>query len=254
MGEANIQANEANCGENVSRNVGIRKEQNTMKKWCIGSREPLEGNWSKNSFMPNLLHTIIEKIITFLGLTMLLSIPLFIIGEAFGADRSFELFLCLPFSLSSIAFLLLFSFSDLAKDAAKQAGYEKVPKVTFAACFVTAAIDFLFLLMPTALDLTASFHPPVIELTHLSAEYREGSDAVSDNAGSTPDEWNLSGIDSLGTEYELSIHEDDWNRLEEIGTSYAESWDVYRMEFNENVCLVGHWLPGSGKLIDWKIE
>ena len=104
------------------------------------------------------------------------------------------------------------------------------------------------------MDLTASFDPPSIELTHLSAEYRKGKDAVSENVGPTPDEWKLSGIDSGGAEYELSIDRDDWERLEKIGTPYDESWDVYRLEFGENVRLVGHWLPGSDKLIDWKVE
>ena len=68
------------------------------------------------------------------------------------------------------------------------------------------------------------------------------------------DEWKLSGIDSGGAEYELSIDRDDWDRLEKIGTPYDESWDVYRLELGENVRLVGHWLPGSDKLIDWEIE
>ena len=76
---------------------------------------------------------------------------------------------------------------------------------------------------------------------------------MSENVGPAPDEWKLSGIGSGGMEYELSIDEDDWDRLEKTGTLYAESWDVYRMGFDDNVRLVGHWLPGSGKLIDWKI-
>ena len=147
-----------------------------------------------------------------------------------------------------------FPFSDLARDAARKTGYAKVPKVTYAACFVTALLAFLLLLAPTAVDLTASFDPPSIELTHLSAEYRKGKDAVSENVGPTPDEWKLSGIDSSGAEHELSIDEDDWERLEKIGTPYDESWDVYRLEFGENVRLVGHWLPGSDRLIDWRIE
>ena len=185
---------------------------------------------------------------------LFLSIPLFIIGKALGADQSFELFLCLPFSLSVVPVCLLFPFSDLAEDAAKEQGYVRIPKVTFAACFVTALLAFLLLLAPTAVDLIAFFDPPSIELTHLSAEYRKGSDAVSDDTASTPDEWKLFGIDPSGAEYELSIDEDDWDRLEEIGMLYAESWDVYHMGFDDDVRLVGHWLPGSDKLIDWKIE
>ena len=145
-------------------------------------------------------------------------------------------------------------FRIFAKDAAREKGYARIPKVTFAACFVTALLAFLFLLAPTAVDLTASFDPPSIELTHLSAEYRKGKDAPSDKTASTPDAWNLSGIDPNGTEHELSIDRDDWERLEKIGTPYDESWDVYRLEFGENVRLVGHWLPGSDKLIDWKVE
>ena len=104
------------------------------------------------------------------------------------------------------------------------------------------------------MDLIAFFDPPSIELTHLSAEYRKGSDAVSDDTASTPDEWKLFGIDPSGAEYELSIDEDDRDRLEEIGMLYAESWDVYHMGFDDDVRLVGHWLPGSDKLNDWKIE
>ena len=216
--------------------------------------QPSPDDTSKIGSKPGLLHTVAEKILTAFGLMLLLSIPFFIIGKTLGADRSFELFLCLPFSLSVVLVCLLFPFSDLARGAAKKKGYARVPKVTFAACFVTALLAYLFLLAPTAVDLTASFDPPSIELTHLSAEYRKGKDAVSENVGPTPDEWKLSGIDSGGTEYELSIDRDDWERLEKIGTPYDESWDVYRLEFGENVRLVGHWLPGSDKLIDWKIE
>ena len=224
-----------------------------MDKKCIGGQPSADGT-SKIGSKPGLLHTVAEKIFTAFGLMLLLSIPLFILGKALGADRSFELFLCLPFSLSVVLVCLLFPFSDLARGAAKKKGYARVPKVTFAACFVTALLAYLFLLAPTAVDLTASFDPPSIELTHLSAEYRKGKDAVSENVGPTPDEWKLSGIDSGGTEYELSIDRDDWERLEKIGMPYDESRDVYRLEFGENVRLVGHWLPGSDKLIDWKIE
>ena len=73
-----------------------------------------------------------------------------------------------------------------------------------------------------------------IELTHLSAEYRQGKDAPSDKTASTLDTWNLSGIDSGGAEYELGVDEDDRDRLEKIGTIYSESWDVYRMEFDDD--------------------
>ena len=224
-----------------------------MDKKYIGG-QPSAETPSKFETKPSLLHTVAEKILTAFGLMLLLSIPLFIIGKALGADRPFELFLCLPFALSVVLVCLLFPFSDLARGAARKKGYARVPKVTFAACFVTALLAFLFLLAPTAVDLTASFDPPSIELTHLSAEYRKGKDAPSDKTASTPDAWNLSGIDPNGTEHELSIDRDDWERLEKIGTPYDESWDVYRLEFGENVRLVGHWLPGSDKLIDWKIE
>lgn len=77
-------------------------------------------------------------------------------AKTFGKDRPFELFLCLPFALSVVPVCLLFPFSDIAEDTAKENGYAKVPKVTFAACLVMAAIAFLFLLMPTALDLSKS--------------------------------------------------------------------------------------------------
>ena len=224
-----------------------------MDKKHIGG-QPSPDDTSKIGSKPGLLHTVAEKIFAAFGLMLLLTIPLFIIGKALGADRPFELFLCLPFSLSVVLVCLLFPFSDFAKDAAREKGYARIPKVTFAACFVTALLAFLFLLAPTAVDLTASFDPPSIELTHLSAEYRKGKDAPSDKTASTPDAWNLSGIDPNGTEHELSIDRDDWERLEKIGTPYDESWDVYRLEFGENVRLVGHWLPGSDKLIDWKIE
>ena len=224
-----------------------------MDKKHIGG-QPSADDTSKIGSKPGLLHTAEEKMLTAFGLMLLLSIPLFIIGKALGADRPFELFLCLPLGLSVVSVCLLFPFSDLAKDVAKETGYAKVPGVTFATCFVTALLAFLLLLAPTAVDLTASFDPPSIELTHLSAEYRKGKDAPSDKTASTPDAWNLSGIDLNGTEHELSIDEDDWHRLEEIGTPYDESGDVYRMEFDDDVRLVGHWLPGSDKLIDWKIE
>ena len=223
-------------------------------KKYIGGQKPSTEILSKNDTKLSLMHTVAEKIFTVFGLLMFLSIPLFIIGKALGADQFFELFLCLPLGLSVVPVCLLFPFSDLAKDAAKEKGYARIPKVTFAACFVTAFLAFLLLLEPTAVDLAASLDPPSIELTHLSAEYRKGQDAESDNTASTPDEWKLSGIDPGGAEYELSIDRDDWERLEKIGTPYDESWDVYRLEFGENVRLIGQWLPGSHKLIDWKIE
>ena len=224
-----------------------------MDKKYIGGQSSADDT-SRIGSRSGLLHTVAEKIFTAFGLMLLPSIPLFIVGRALGADRPFELFLCLPLPLSVVLVCLLFPFSDFAKDVAREKGYTRIPKVTFAACFVTALLAFLLLLTPTAVDLTASFDPPGIELTHLSAEYRKGKDAVSENVGPTPDEWKLSGIDSSGTEYELSINEDDWERLEKIGIPYDESWDVYRLDFGENVRLVGHWLPGSEKLIDWKIE
>ena len=65
---------------------------------------------------------------------------------------------------------------------------------------------------------------------------------------------DAAAVDSGGTEYELSINKDDWKRLEKIGMPYDESWDVYRLEFGENIRLVGRWLPGSDKLIDWEID
>lgn len=225
-----------------------------MDKKYIEGQKPSAETTSKIDTKPSLLHTVAEKMLTAFGLMLLLSIPLYFIGKALGADRPFEIFLCLPFALSVVPVCLLFPFSDLVKGEAKKTGYVRVPKVTFAACFVTALLAFLFLLAPTVVDLTASFDPPSIELTHLSAEYRKGKDAPSDKTAATPDAWNLSGIDPNGTEYELSINEDDWDRLEEVGTPYAESWDVYRMDFDDDVRLAGHWLPGSDKLIDWKIE
>ena len=216
--------------------------------------QPSTDDTSKIGSKPTLLHAAAEKIFTAFGLMLFLSIPLFILGKALGADQLFELFLCLPFPLSVVLVCLLFPFSDFAKDVAREQGYARIPKVTFAACLVTALLTFLLLLAPTAVDLTASFDPPSIALTHLSAEYRKGNDAVSENVGTTPDEWKLFGIDSGGTKHELSIDEDDWERLEKIGTPYDESWDVYRLEFSEHARLAGHWLPGSEKLIDWTIE
>ena len=71
-----------------------------------------------------------------------------------------------------------------------------------------------------------------ISLARLSAQ--TGKDAPSDKTASTPDTWNLSGIDSGGAEYELGVDEDDWDRLEKIGTIYSESWDAYRMEFDDD--------------------
>ena len=234
-------------------NADIRKARIAMDKKHIGE-QPLPDDTSKIGSKPGLLHTVAEKVFAAFGLMLLLTIPLFIIGKALGADRPFELFLCLPFPLSVVLVCLLFPFSDFAKDAAREKGYARIPKVTFTACFITALLAFLLLLAPTAVDLTASFDPPSIELTHLSAECRKGKDAVSENVCPTPDEWKLSGIDSGGAEYKLSIDRYHWERLEKIGTPYDKSWDVYRLEFGENVRLVGHWLPGSDKLIDWKIE
>ena len=93
-----------------------------MEKKYIGGQTSADDP-SRIGSKPGLLHTVAEKIFTAFGLTMLLSIPLFIIGKALGADRPFELFLCLPFSLSVVPVCLLFPFSELARGAAKKEGY-----------------------------------------------------------------------------------------------------------------------------------
>ena len=121
-------------------NANIRKERIAMDKKYI--RQPSADDTSKIGSKPGLLHTIAEKIFTAFGMMLLLSIPLFIIGKALGADRPFELLLCLPFPLSVVPVCLLFPFSDFCQRCCKGKGICANSESHFCSLFCNGASRF----------------------------------------------------------------------------------------------------------------
>lgn len=64
-------------------------------------------------------------------------------------------------------------------------------------------------------------------------------------------------MDSSGKQRELIIDVDDWKCLEENGTLYQESEDYESIEFDDNVRLIGHYVPGwivGARIVDFEIE
>ena len=161
--------------------------------------------------------------------------------------------------LVTILLIIIFlhaPFSDFVKEEVKAEGYAKVPKITIVTCFVCAILIFMFILMPSARNFVASFDPPSIELTQLSAKYSQASTCGANEYDTSSDSWTLYGVDSNGKKYTLSIDEDDWDRLESVGKRIQVKWDLYYLEFDDDVRLVGHYLPGwltGAGLLDFEI-
>lgn len=205
---------------------------------------------SKDVPKPSMLRDMARHPLYGLGALVLPSTPLWFIGQALGAKDTLTILLCLPLGITSIAFFLC--IPSIAKGDEDTGGNAKIPKIAYIGCLVAALLAFLFLFLPAARDLSASVNPPVTELSRLSAEFRKGDSSMELWASS--DEWKLSGVDSDGIERELVIDEDDWWRLAKVGRTHDVAWDESRIEFDAGTRIVGHWLPGSSKLIDWELE
>ena len=189
-------------------------------------------------FLPFLIDNICE----FLGISTIVAIILRV--------------LMLLFIILLMIICLYVPFSDFAKETVKEEGYAKVPKITFVTCFVCAILIFMFIFMPSARNFVASFDPPSIELTQLSAKYSQASTCGANEYDLSRDSWTLYGVDSNGKKYTLSIGEDDWDRLERVGKWIQVKWDLYYLEFDDDVRLVGHYLPGwltGAYLLDFEI-
>ena len=189
-----------------------------------------------------ILPFLIDNICEFLGISTIVSIILRV--------------LMLLFIILLMIICLYAPFSNFAKETVKEEGYAKVPKITFVTCFVCAILIFMFVLMPSARNFVASFDPPSIELTQLSAKYSRASTCGANEYDLSRDSWTLYGVDSNGKKYTLSIDEDDWDRLERVGKWIQVKWDLYYLEFDDDVRLVGHYLPGwltGASLLDFLI-
>ena len=197
---------------------------------------------------------ILRKIFLPIGI-FLLSLILFAIGESCGANSTFELILCLPGCVMAIGVPLLFIVVGVT-DYVKEKKHARGAKIACVLFLVLAVLVACFVLFVFARDLIASFDPPSMELTQLSAEYHQGEMGSAGNEGDTgtPDEYTLFGVDSDGKEHEFNIDKDEWDRLTEVGKEdyvTSEESDYWIIEFDEDVRLICKYLP-SGSLVDFE--
>ena len=197
------------------------------------------------------LKRIERKILLSFGIFCLSGI-LFYFGESRGANSTLEIILCLPICVLGIVELLFLALVFLAS------GAKKIAKIACAFFIVLAVLVAYFGLFRLARDLIASFDPPSIELTQLSAEYHPGETGSTSDyrpSSDTPDELNLFGVDSDGKEHEFNIDKDEWYRLTEVGKKdyvTSEESDYWIIEFDEEARLICKYLP-SGSLVDFEI-
>ena len=217
-----------------------------MKKNMTDKQELLESN----SFKGKLLRFFKKYEGYFLGGLILSPLVLYGIGMTLGADSPFALILCLPMFICTV--LLFVGIAVNALDNVKEKGYTKGRIVGLVLAFILAGVCVLGFFIFVR-NIITSFNPPSIELTHLSAEYDRGSDGGCEYCGYS-DSWTLYGVDSNGKEYALSMEEEDWNHLDRIGKQSKEGWSHYCMEFDDDVRIIGHYLPDSSKLVDFEIE
>ena len=140
-----------------------------------------------------------------------------------------------------------------AEEFVKEKGDTRGVKIVCVLFFVLAVLAACFVWFNIARNLIASFDPPSIELTHLSAEYHQGDPGSYDEPGTT-DEWTLFGVDSDGKEHVFTIDEDEYYRLTKVGKEdYVTSGESYWIiEFDEDVRLICKYLPW-GSLVDFEI-
>ena len=196
------------------------------------------------------LKRAVRKIYLSIGIFLLSGI-LFSIGMSRGANSTLEIILCLPTCVLGIVILLGLALG--AKEFAKEKGDTRGAKIVCAFFIVLAVLAAYFGPFRLARDLIASFDPPIIKLTQLSAEYHPGKSSISEYSSDTPDELKLFGVDSDGKEHEFNIDKDEWNRLTEVGKEdYVTSEESYWIiEFDEDVRLICKYLP-SGSLVDFE--
>ena len=185
----------------------------------------------------------------------LLSGILFAIGMGLGANSTLEIILCLP-CCAILTVIVLFFVKYYAEEFVKEKGDTRGVKIVCVLFFVLAVLAACFFWFNIARNLIASFDPPSIELTQLSAEHHPGHHTVGEP--DTLDKLFLFGVDSDGKEHEFVIDEDEWYRLTKVGEKHyvasEESYD-WIIEFDDDVRLVGHHLTGwaADTLVDFEI-
>ena len=231
-----------------------------MEKKSTECQEQLEIDDVKRSFKFKLLR-IGFRIEPWFALV---SFPMYFISEILDAGP-LKFLLRLPSQIAVVIFCLIFPYEDLVIDDGKNK-FLRNKKATARADrfnqFYTgffhsiATIVLLLGVISTTMNLASSFDPQSIELTHLSVEYRKVTYFTEDDTTSHSYKRTLSGVDSSGKQRELIIDVDDWKCLEEKGTLYQESEDYESIEFDDDVRLIGHYVPGwivGARLVDFEI-
>ena len=231
-----------------------------MEEKSTDDKEQLENDDVKRSFKFKLLR-IGFRIEPWLALV---SFPMYFISEISDAGP-LKFLLRLPSQIAVVIFCLIFPYEDLVIDDGKNkflrnkkatARTDRFNRFYTGFFHSTATIVLLLGVIPTTMNLASSFDPESIELTHLSVEYRKVTYFTEDDTTSHSYKWTLSGVDSSGNQRELIIDADDWKCLEEKGTLYQESEDYESIEFDDDVRLIGHYVPGwivGGTLVDFEI-
>ncbi len=230
-----------------------------MEKKSTECQEQLEIDDVKRSFKFKLLR-IGFRIEPWFALV---SFPMYFISEIIDAGP-LKFLLHLPSQIAVVIYCLIFPYEDVVNDDGKNKFLRNKKATARADRFnqfytgffhSTATIVLLLGVIPTTMNLASSFDPQSIVLTHLSAEYRKVT-YLEENSTSYSYKWTLSGVDSSGKQRELIIDVDDWKCLEEKGTLYQESEDYESIEFDDDVRLIGHYVPGwivGGTLVDFEI-
>ena len=223
-----------------------------MEKKSTDDQEQLENDDVKRSFKFKLLR-IGFRIEPWFALA---SFPMYFISEILDAGP-LKFLLRLPSQIAVVIFCLIFPYEDVVMDDGKNKFLrnKKAPAFYTGFFHFTAAIVLLLGVIPTTMNLASSFDPQSIVLTHLSAEYRKVT-YFDETSTSHSYKRTLSGVDSSGKQRELIIDVDDWKCLEEKGTLYQESEDYESIEFDDDVCLIGHYVPGwsvGAQLVDFEI-
>ena len=225
----------------------------SLRKKSTDDQEQLENDEVKRSFKFKLLR-IGFRIEPWLALV---SFPMYFISEISDAGP-LKFLLRLPSQIAVVIYCLIFPYDDVVNDDGKNKFLrnKKAPAFYTGFFHFTAVIVLLLGVIPTTMNLASSFDPQSIELTHLSVEYRKVTYFTEDDTTSHSYKRTLSGVDSSGKQRELIIDVDDWKCLEEKGTLYQESEDYESIEFDDDVRLIGHYVPGwivGGTLVDFEI-
>ena len=209
--------------------------------------------WKKSTVDQDELEAerILRKILLHIGIYLLSAILFFICWIYGGANSTLEIILSLP-CCAILTVIVLFFVKYCAEEFVKEKGDTRGVKIVCVLFFVLTVLAACFVWFNIARNLIASFDPPSIELTHLSAEYHQGDPGSYDEPGTT-DEWTLFGVDSDGKEHVFTIDEDEYYRLTKVGKEdYVTSGESYWIiEFDEDVRLICKYLPW-GSLVDFE--